>query len=213
MTRLSLVPILGIAALALATPAHAQFGSVWRNGRAAQPSYNGDRAAYDNGFRQGQREGEKDGRQREAFRFDDERSYQRADEGYRSEFGDVNRYRDEFRRGYGAGYSDGYRRYAPNYRAPGYGAGTAYGTGSGYGYGAGYGYNDPAYDVGFNDGYGKGLEDVQKNRSYDVTRHKWYREGDHDYKSQYGSRQRYEDVYRDAFKAGYDRAMREGRYR
>ena len=34
-----------------------------------------------------------------------------------------------------------------------------------------------------NDGYEKGREDARDRDSYDPLRHKWYREGDHDYKS------------------------------
>ena len=60
-----------------------------------------------------------------------------------------------------------------------------------------------------NDGYEKGREDARDRDSYDPLRHKWYREGDHDYKSQYGPRQQYENVYRQGFKEGYDSGYRE----
>ncbi len=48
---------------------------------------------------------------------------------------------------------------------------------------------------------------------YDPNRHKWFREGDHDYKSSYGPRSQYENVYRQGFQEGYDRGYREWSYR
>ena len=65
MRRLLFVPALGVAALALTTPAQAQTRGWLDDGRpypAAQESfYNSGRVAYDNGFREGLKEGEKDG--------------------------------------------------------------------------------------------------------------------------------------------------------
>ena len=45
----------------------------------------------------------------------------------------------------------------------------------------------PAYPNGVNDGFEKGREDARKRRSYDPLRHEWYRDGDRDYSSEYGS--------------------------
>jgi hypothetical protein len=52
---------------------------------------------------------------------------------------------------------------------------------------------------------------VQDRRSPDVTRHKWYRSGDHDYDNAYGSKDSYRIEYRRGFQEGYNRAFREGR--
>ena len=60
-----------------------------------------------------------------------------------------------------------------------------------------------------NDGLEKGREDVRKRRLFDPLRHEWYREGDRHYKNEYGSRQHYENVYREGFKEGYERGYRE----
>jgi hypothetical protein len=46
-----------------------------------------------------------------------------------------------------------------------------------------------------------------------VLRHKWYREGDRHYRSSYGPRQQYENIYRQGFKEGYDHGYREWSYR
>jgi hypothetical protein len=236
MKRL-LIPAFGVISLAASVSAHAQVPG-WSTSTQSsyvddrQPYYESRRAAYDNGFREGTKQGEKDGRKHAAFSYQDERTWQHADKGYNRSFGDLERYRQSFRAGYSEGYSDGYRRYAPDYaysggygrpvqrdrypdvyanRAPypggyGYPNQNRYPTG-GY-YPGGYGYSNAAYTNGLNDGYEKGREDLQKRRSYDPRRHSWYRSGDHDYRSEYGPKDRYEDAYRQAFQEGYDRAFR-----
>lgn len=233
MKRLFLVSALGVVGLALASPAGAQLaGGIDLNrpsyaDEARQPYNESRRVAYDNGYREGVKEGERDGRGRNSFNYQDERTWQRADKGYHRSFGDWNRYQQSFRTGFAAGYSDGYRRFAPDYGYrgnggvyPNTGGGYGYPGQSGYGYPTqggyprqgGYGYS-PAYSNGANDGYEKGREDARDRDSYDPLRHKWYREGDHDYKSQYGPRQQYENVYREGFKEGYERGYREWSYR
>jgi hypothetical protein len=246
MKRLFLVPALGVVALALTAPVQAQTRGWLDDGRAysapAQQSYyDSGRVAYDNGFREGLKQGEKDGRKNDAFRYQDEKTFQRADKGYHREYGTVDRYRQSFRTGYSAGYSEGYQRYAPNY---GYGNGR-YGNGrpmprgdvgggvyypdrypnnrgpvypsypSSYPGSSGRygGYDDVAFQNGANDGYEKGLEDARKNRSFDPLRHDWYRSGDRHYESRYGSKDQYKNVYRDGFRSGYDSGFRDGRYR
>lgn len=248
MKRLTFVPAVLVLGLAAAAPAHAQTAgrAEWAYAdEARQPYIESRRAAYDNGYREGLKEGERDARRRDAFNYQDERTWQRGDKGYHRTYGDRDRYAQSFRTGYAAGYSDAYRRVAPGYtdgygprggvypnarggygypqgRYPqgGYGypqggypqGGYGYPQG-GYGYPQGsYGYNSPAYSNGTRDGYEKGREDARDRDSYDVLRHKWYREGDHDYKSSFGPRQQYENVYRQAFREGYDRGYREWSY-
>jgi flagellar biosynthesis/type III secretory pathway protein FliH len=191
-------------------------------------SYSGiRRAAYDEGYRDGVRKGEQDGRRGARFAYQDERDFQRADRGYHRSFGDRERYRQIFREGYASGYSDGYSRYSPYGRNDGrqgpyaqqgpygrpqgpYGQQGGYRNPGGYGSGA---YYSPAFDNGARDGYEKGQEDARKNRSFDPLRHSWYRSGDRHYEGRYGARQQYKDVYRRGFQQGYERGFREGRYR
>jgi hypothetical protein len=239
MTRTHFVSALGIAATLAAAPAAAQTIGVTTGARTvayaddAQSYYDARRGAYDNGYREGLRQGEKDGRDRRAFNYQDERTWKRADNGYNRSFGDIERYRQQFRVGYAQGYEDGYSRYAPvqsrngravprsTYPNTGYGYPGGYGPPQtrypdrGYGdsrYGYGYGSN-AAFRNGANDGVEKGREDARKHRSYDPLRHSWYRSGDHDYKKDYGPKDLYRNVYRDGFKEGYDRGYREGTYR
>ena len=207
-------------------PAHAQSAG-WRDpdqlGYAQRPYLDTQRVAYDNGFREGLKQGEKDGRRNTAFAFQDERTFQRADKGYHREYGPVERYRQSFRSGYSAGYSDGYQRYGRTYGFGGYGRQDQRRDSRGYpntypGYpqqspGGYRDYGGAALQNGANDGYEKGVEDAHKNRSYDPRRHEWYRSGDRHYDGRFGSREQYKDPYRRGFMDGYDRGYREGRYR
>jgi hypothetical protein len=192
MKRFLLAPIAGVFVLAAAAPVFGQWGT----------SSEMRRAAYDNGFREGVKEGEKDGRQRDRFEYRDEGDFQRGDVGYHRTYGDVERYRQSFRAGFADGYGQGFGRYNRGY---GYGNG-------GYSYG-GYRNYSPGFDNGIRVGYEKGREDVRDRDPFEPRRHQWYRAGDRHYRSEYGSRQRYEDDYRRGFMSGYEQGYAEGRYR
>ena len=235
MNRFFLVPALGVATLALSAPARAQqLGAIPGSTQAAyaadarQPYYESRRAAYDNGYREGLSEGERDGRRRETRPYQNNRIWQRADKGYNRSYGDMERYQQQFRVGFAEGYQTGYARYGGNvnggravprqdtYGYPG-GYGTAYpdrrtvdpyyGGQAPYG-NSRYGYS-AAYPNGLNDGIEKGREDARKQRSFDPLRHDWYRDGTRHYKSEYGPKQQYATSYRQAFREGYDRGYRE----
>jgi hypothetical protein len=195
-------------------------GRYMRANDAQVSYYDARRMAYDEGFRQGVKEGEKDARHGDRFAYQDEREYQRADRGYNRSYGDRDRYRQIFRDGYANGYSEAfnrYSRYGGNNGA--YGRPAPYPQSGPYSqrrpvygtYGNG-GYYSPAFDNGVRDGFEKGQEDARKNRSHDVLRHEWYREGDRHYENRYGSREQYKDVYRRGFQQGYEQGFREWRY-
>src|SRR5512139_2192685 len=162
--------------------------------------------AYDRGFREGSDQGERDGRDRRAFAYEQYRPYQRADSGYDRSYGGVEFYRQAFRQGFAAGYRSGYYRDNRSVAVPRSGYPGGY---SSYGYTRG-GRDDYAYRNGYQDGVEKGLEDTRKHRSYDPPRHRRYRNGDHNYERWYGPKEYYESVYRDGFRAGYDQAYRQG---
>ncbi len=195
---------------------------------AQAPYYEARRTAYDQGYREGVRKGEQDGRRGDRFAYQNERDFQRGDKGYHRNLGDRDRYRQIFRDGYAVGYSDGYSRYGRNVGRQGtYGPQRPYGQqgpysqqggygarrGGNYGGSGGSGYYSPAFDNGVREGYEKGREDRRKTRSYDPLRHGWYRSGDRHFESRYGSRDEYKNVYRRAFQQGYERGFREGRSR
>jgi hypothetical protein len=216
MKRLFIAPALGALALATASPAFAQYGRP----DLRRPSYGSSRysevgrIAYDNGFREGIEEGEKDGRARDRFYYQDEGDWKNGDKGYSRGYGDKNAYRQTFRTGFADGYSEGYDRYSRGYdngRYGGYGN-DRYGNGRYGGYGQGprdnrYGYST-AFETGRRDGFEKGLEDARGRDGFDPRRHKWYREGDRAYNSRYGSREQYKDEYRRGFTAGYEQGYR-----
>ena len=244
MKRSLLFSAVAAAALAFSAPAHAQTRGWLDNDRAysapdQQSFYDARRVAYDNGFREGIKKGEQDARKNRPFVYQDEKTFQRADKGYHREYGSLDRYRQTFRTGYAAGYSDGYQRYAPSYGYGNgrYGRGRAVprrdggvwgGTAGGYPqqyppypqdrgaygqYGRYGSIRDAAAEHGFQDGLEKGAEDARKNRSFDPLRHSWYRSGDRHYESRDGSREEYKDYYREGFKAGYERGYGDGWYR
>lgn len=223
MKRTLLASALGVLAMTWAAPASAQLGvrpDVNYTAEAPQSYNEARRVAYDNGYRDGLREGENDGRRRNAFDFRDERGWQRADRGYHRSYGDRGRYEQVFRSGYEAGYADGYRRVAPGYGG-GYGnrpGGVYPNTRGDYGYGypnqGRYGYgSSPAFNNGVRDGYEKGREDARDRDAFDPRRHSWYRGGDRGYKNEYGPKRQYEDSYRSGFQEGYERGYRESGYR
>ncbi|HEY0875607.1 MAG TPA: hypothetical protein VGD94_19175 [Vicinamibacterales bacterium] len=192
MKRLLLVSTLAVFSLACAVPVSGQWG---RHDTRYGYGSSVDRIAYDNGLREGRREGERDGRRGARFRYEDASAYRRGDLGYRREYGNVNRYRQAFREGFASGYADGYRRYSRGGVYPPSGSGR-YTT---------------AFDIGARDGFEKGREDARDGDRFDPRRHKWYREGDRNYNSRYGPRERYKDEYRRGFLAGYERGYREWR--
>lgn len=203
MTRSALVPVLAVLSLAIAAPGCAQ---AMRRDSGYGYGVDVRRIAFERGFREGVVEGERDGRSRAAFRYQDERDFQRADIGYNRSYGDPERYRVNFRSGFVEGYSEGYRRYARG----------SYGRYGGGSYGApGYGGYAPRgqralspFEIGARDGYEKGREDARSRDRADARRHKWYREGDRDYDSRYGNREQYKYEYRRGFIAGYERGYR-----
>lgn len=192
--------MLTLAAPALAFAAEPQV----RGGFTVQfGSQNWQQNAYREGFDRGIRAGESDGRGGFQLRFEIQSDYRRGDFGYRNEYGNRDRYRTEFRRGYETGYRQSFTRFGRNDR---YGNG-AYGN-NGYG-NNGYGRFDPATQNGFNDGYEAGVRDARDRNRFDPISERRYRSGDHGYNGRYGSKERYKDVYRDAFRNGYEQGYRQ----
>ena len=182
-------------------------------GRVASP-------AYDIGYREGIQAGQRDARSNRPRGFERDNDYRRADKGWNWRYGDREAYRYEVRRGYERGYREafsgnsGYGRYGgrdDRYRYPQQYPNGPYGGGRSYPRDGGY-YRSPAAQYGFDEGYQKGREDSRDRDAYDPVRQKWYREGDRHYDRNYGSRDQWKNEYREAFKQGYDRGYREGRY-
>jgi hypothetical protein len=155
-----------------------------------------EQRAYDNGFREGLMQGERDARIGREFSYVRADDFQRADEGYRREDGDLADYRRLFRQGFERGYTEGFDRLsrdsavvAPRETVPSIRM-------------------TPAEQIGFRDGYETGLKDLDHREIYDPLRSDRYRSADHDYDRRYGSREEFKSEYRIGFEEGYARAYR-----
>ena len=97
-----------LAGVLFVTPACAVNG-YYSTQRSYAPDF--ERRAYQNGFDEGVRHGERDARDRRRAEFERDSGYRDADRGYRRGDGDREVYRRAFRDGYHRGYVQGYREY------------------------------------------------------------------------------------------------------
>jgi hypothetical protein len=200
--------VLGATVFALATvvlattPAEAQRRDGWGG------------AAYDSGYRDGVRAGGDDARDRRGFEYQRHRDYRSADRGYSSRDGRRDRWTQQYRAGFVAGYRDGY------YSSGGGRGGGAVARGPWYGPPAGRrpsAYpgvaDDIGYANGFEEGYRRGRDDGEDRDRYDPRRHGRYRDADQGYRREYGPRGVYEASYRRGFERGYDQGYGDGQRR
>lgn len=115
---LRLIPVAVFAISAMASTACASGYSYGQGGYRDRGPYNDrgayremERRAYDNGFREGVRQGERDGRSNRRYEPQRHSEWRNANDGFRREYGDHNEYRRNFRSGFEAGYSQGFRQY------------------------------------------------------------------------------------------------------
>ena len=168
-----------------------------------RPSVQG---AYNTGYDRGERAGYDDGRRGDQFQFTDESEYrnfsrQRAEDNFEA------RYRDEFLRGFEAGYRRGYdgtRDRRDQAGPPPWS--------NGRGYARGRVVYDLASDYGFQDGYEAGVNDARDRHQFDPVGENRYRSADRGYERNHGSRDEYRVRYREAFRQGYEQGFY-GRYR
>jgi len=199
------------AGLAMPAPASAQSG--WYGDHRDRDSYgwNGDfdRRAYDNGYREGLEHGRNDARRGRDFAYAHDDEYRNADAGYRRGDGEIERYRQVFRRAYVDGYTEGYRgthgAYNENYPRSGY---PAYRGNPNIYERGGRAYGSWAANTGYRDGVEVGRADANDRETFNPQRSKRYRQGDHDYDSRYGSKDLYRQEYRSAFVQGYEDGYR-----
>jgi hypothetical protein len=223
--------LVSVLTLAAAMPAVADAQAVPRSRTAVESP------AYRAGVERGVRLGQEDGQRNQRFDFESKSEYRNGDWGYRSTYGDRNRYRSEFRLGFEYGYRQGYERYRPAYGGyGGYGNPGPYGNSGGYGgydnrggYGnpgngrgrggpppwaqgrGGWQRNDVAYRTGFEDGYEEGLKAGRDNKRFDPVGEGRYKDGDRGYNRNYGTRDQYRLHYREAFREGYELGFNDGR--
>lgn len=152
---------------------------------------------YREGYDRGTRAGSDDLRRGAAFDFSINGEFRRGDYGYRSQYGNRDRYRNEFRRGFEAGYRSAYRDMRGG-RGPGWQNG-----------GRGFGRFDAAVRQGRSDGYEAGLDDARDGRRFDPIGERRYRSADRGYDRSYGNREFYKTNYRSGFRSGYEEGYRD----
>ena len=163
-----------------------------------------DRAYYNRGLRDGRDAGADDARRGRAY------DVRRHNEYRDNRRGDDRGYLRAYRDGFESGYDDGYQRVArgsggdprrttppPDYRRQPPYDGDARGR-----------VLSPAADNGYRDGLQEGERAARSGDRFDPIREKRYREGDHGYDRQWGSRDDYAREYRAAFQRGYEAGYR-----
>lgn len=203
------------SAIALTAPACAAQAYGYRVGGHARDL---ERIAYDNGYRDGLRNGEHDARDRREFRIDRDRDFRNADDGFRRGEGlDREQYRRVFRQAYEVAYTEGFNRIARphvsgrEYEWPAIILQTPATYPDRRVVTPGGGFVSPAARNGYRDGVEAGRNDARDRERFDPIRAKRYREGDHDYDNRFGSRDEYKREYRAAFEHGYREGFGEGR--
>jgi hypothetical protein len=165
-----------------------------------------ERAAFENGAREGREEDRVDARARHQFSFAQHHEYRDADEGYRPSDGDLQFYRRAFRQGFERGYGEAFKQ-----AAAGYGDGYLYPGPQAQIYPTAPPYASPAVRNGYRDGLEVGRDDARNRDRYDPAGAGRYRSGDHDYDRRYGSKDQYQREYRAAFALGYAEGYRSSR--
>lgn len=204
------LPIYVLSAALLMTAPACATGGYYGQQRGSSRDF--ERRAYQNGFEDGMRSGQRDARDRRDFSYGRDGEYRSADRGYSRAWGDRDDYRRTFRQGYEAGYTEGFNRVARAFGGGPRGTYPAYPNQYPAAPRVGNGvYRSPAHEVGYRDGYEAGRNDVRDRERFDPLRSKRYRSGDREYDNRYGSREDYKREYRAAFQQGYDQGYRESR--
>jgi len=188
------LPALVIAAAAVAAPACAARATYYGS-YGQRDAREFERRVYDDGYRLGLDDGQRDARDRRDFRIERDRMFRSLNDRDRD---NRDAYRRVFRDGYQAGYTEGFQRFARNDR---------YDRRGGYPV-DGRAVGSVAARVGYRDGFEAGRDDAKDREGYEPRRSKRYREGDHDFDRDYGSRDQYKLEYRAAFVQGYDEGYR-----
>ena len=208
---LSLSLIIGFG-LAASSTTQAQY----RNDRSY--GYDVYRMAGEQGYRDGVDHGAEHAREGKRYSPESARHYKDATAGYRSEYGNKDAYKQAYREGFRQGYDVGYGRGGygrtgsndPYYRNDPYnGRGDGrYGRRDDYGR---YGGNDVyriAGEQGYRDGVDHGAEHAREGKRYNPESARHYKDADSGYRSEYGNKEEYKRIYREAFRRGYDEGFR-----
>jgi hypothetical protein len=124
-------------------------------------------------------------------------AYEKADHGFRAEYGPKEEYETGYREGYRMGADDGYansrtrfeKMFADQDYAP---------PANNH-----WRFEDLAQEMGYRDGVKAGVHDVADKHSFRPTEHDQWKDGDRGYHDSLGSKEAYKAAYRKAYEAGY----------
>lgn len=111
MKSLAATGLIAASMLAVPGPSQAGINIGIRIDNRGSRYYDSGRIAYNRGYEDGCREGEKDGRHGDRFGFWDEGRYRGGDHGYRRSYGPRWEYTNAYRRGFEAGYRRSFESY------------------------------------------------------------------------------------------------------
>lgn len=172
---------------------------------------------YEHGYREGYHHGQEDMAAKAAPDFHS-KDYKRGDVGYDAYMGSHDQYKKGFREGYESGYKDGFTGnntrlatvfgvenddsnvVSPNVVASGDDASAMPQADSNLS--GGY-MRDHAYDVGYNDGIRAGAKARDGGHSYNPEDNDQFKDADHGYHSNLGSKDDFKKNYREGFARGY----------
>jgi hypothetical protein len=169
---------------------------------------------FDRGYQDGLRQGSEDRSRRAGYNFRN-RDWQQGDRGYNKSMGARGQYKQGYRDGYERGYQEAFN--GRNGRNGDWGRDRR-DTGNGYPNGGYGGYNpnllvQSAQANGRTDGVYYGQRDRQNGNSARPTDAKGYRDADHGYDRNLGSKADFQRIYREEFIRGYQQGYGSYGYR
>jgi hypothetical protein len=151
---------------------------------------------YDNGFRDGQRRGQHEGRENDPYDYHTP-DWRQASHGYKNWMGPISAFQNGYQQGYAEGFRVGFNSVRPAYR--GDGSRDDYYRGQHF-YGSD---NRIAYNTGYQDGAEIAREDMYNNKRFNPEPRGRFDDRDHGYRREYGDKNFYNSQYTEGYRAGY----------
>jgi hypothetical protein len=192
MAALVVTVMLALSGFALAQRDYDDDDGYHRRGDGAQARQYG----YDNGYRDGLRRGQHEGRENDPsdYRTPD---WRQATHGYKSWMGPVDWFQNGYQQGYRDGFQSGYDSVRGRWR-----------DGGRDDYGHGWRGRSPAYDIGYQDGRSMAREDWARGKRFNSNPRGPYDDRDHGYRREYGDKRYYKDQYTEGYRQGYEAGYR-----
>lgn len=175
---------------------------------SGQYGYGVDQVAQQNGYQDGVYYGERDRANGNNSNPRDAKGYRDADHGYTDSLGSKSEFQQAYRQAFLQGYQEGYNRSNGGYGYPNNYPNNGNYPNGGYGYPNSGVYGNNAGQIAQQNGYTDGVYYGQRDRadgnSSNATGAKGYRDADHGYSDSLGNKDQYQQMYRDAFIAGYN---------